>query len=525
MAKHAQGGPGAMQATELAEESRSGLDPFKRADLPTAPDPKGVQWIGVLGPGVIVLGAAIGSGEYLLGPALFVKYGFVLAWVMLASLIFQTIFNQEVMRYTLYTGEPVISGFMRTKPKSGFWATVYGILWFLQQGWPGWAAAAAGAVFFLFAGRIPDDASAADTNTLFWIAVATYGLCVLIVLFGRRIERTLEVLNWILVTVIIGGFIIMVALFTSPSTWGSALAGYVGYDTVTNDWNPIPSGVDLFLLGAVAAYAGAGGFTNLVLSNWARDKGYGMGSVSGYIPAAFGGGKVELSHTGTVFAPTMQNLSRWNGWWRLVRADQWGVFFIGALLGTWLPGVLYVEFIPRGRNIEDLGAAAALSDALGTVNPVLAVIVGIFAAWIMFKTQLDVLEGFVRGFTDMVWSGSKRLRAAARGDVRRVYYTLFALIVVFGLIALQIPAPVVLLALGANWAGVVFVIAALHLLHINTKYLPKEVQPPTWRRVALVAMSVFYFCFVWLFLFGGIIPDPNSDTAFVFNLSEYFAIE
>ena len=262
-----------------------------------------------------------------------------------------------------------------------------------------------------------------------------------------------------------------------------------------------------------------------MLSNWARDKGYGMGSVSGYIPAAFGGGKVELSHTGTVFAPTMQNLSRWNGWWRLVRADQWGVFFIGALLGTWLPGVLYVEFIPRGRNIEDLGAAAALSDALGTVNPVLAVIVGIFAAWIMFKTQLDVLEGFVRGFTDMVWSGSKRLRAAARGDVRRVYYTLFALIVVFGLIALQIPAPVVLLALGANWAGVVFVIAALHLLHINTKYLPKEVQPPTWRRVALVAMSVFYFCFVWLFLFGGIIPDPNSDTAFVFNLSEYFAIE
>ena len=228
MAQHADSGRGATATKDVALEARSGLEPFGHDDLPAPPDPKGMQWIGVLGPGVIVLGAAIGSGEYLLGPALFVKYGFVLAWVMLASLIFQTIFNQEVMRYTLYTGEPVISGFMRTRPKSGFWATVYGVLWFLQQGWPGWASAAAGAVFFLFAGRVADDASAADTSTLYWIAVGCYALCVLIVLFGRRIERTLEILNWILVTVIIGGFIIMVAVFTSPSTWWQAVVGYTG---------------------------------------------------------------------------------------------------------------------------------------------------------------------------------------------------------------------------------------------------------------------------------------------------------
>ena len=83
-----------------------------------APEPRGLQWIGVVGPGVIVLGAAIGSGEFLLGPATFVKYGLTLLWVVGVAAILQTIFNLELMRYTMATGEPVITGFMRTRPTS-----------------------------------------------------------------------------------------------------------------------------------------------------------------------------------------------------------------------------------------------------------------------------------------------------------------------------------------------------------------------------------------------------------------------
>lgn len=47
-------------------EARSGLNPFEKAELPSPPRPKGLAWIGVVGPGVIVLGASIGSGEFLL---------------------------------------------------------------------------------------------------------------------------------------------------------------------------------------------------------------------------------------------------------------------------------------------------------------------------------------------------------------------------------------------------------------------------------------------------------------------------
>jgi hypothetical protein len=101
-----------------AIEARSDLAPWTRFELTPAPSPKGLQWLGVVGPGVIVLGAWIGSGEFLLGPAAFVRYGLTLLWVSGLAIVLQTIFNTELLRYTLATGEPIFTGFMRTKPRT-----------------------------------------------------------------------------------------------------------------------------------------------------------------------------------------------------------------------------------------------------------------------------------------------------------------------------------------------------------------------------------------------------------------------
>ena len=95
---------------------------FQQAELPEPPRPRGLGWLRAVGPGVIALGVSIGSGEFLLGPATFVQHGFSLLWVVLIAITFQTIFNTEVLRYTLATGEPVFAGFMRTRPSSTLWA-------------------------------------------------------------------------------------------------------------------------------------------------------------------------------------------------------------------------------------------------------------------------------------------------------------------------------------------------------------------------------------------------------------------
>jgi hypothetical protein len=478
-----------------APESRSGLEPWKQAELPEPPRPKGLQWMGVVGPGVIVLGASIGSGEYLLGPANFVKYGLTLLWVTSVAVLLQTNFNAELMRYTMATGEPANTGFMRTKPHSTFWAVIYSLLYFLQVGWPGWAGAASGAFFFLVTRRV---AGPEEANVVYLIGVATFLACVVILLFGRRIERTLEILNWILVIAILGSFLVLALIFVAPATWIAAATGFFGFAPSTGKFLFLPEGADYFLIAAFAGFCGAGGVINLTLSNWARDKGYGMGGVAGYIPAAVGGKKVNLAHTGFTFVPDEQAMERWRGWWRVVKADQWVIYFIGAMLGMALPAVLYVTFLEPGTDIRGYGIAAALASSMAERLPLAGGVVAFLGAWILFKTQLDVMEGMVRAVTDILWTGSKRLRAWRGGDVRAIYYALLGVVVVWGLIALRMAQPILLLQISANVAGLTFVIAGVHLYYVNTRLLPKAVQPGIWPRVGLVALVVFYGGFSFL---------------------------
>jgi hypothetical protein len=490
--------PAIRRGTSGPIEARSGLDPWNRGELPAAPRPQGIGWMSAVGPGVIALGASIGSGEFLLGPAAFVKYGLSLLWIVGIASLLQTFFNLELMRYTMATGEPVFTGFMRTRPRSTFWAWFYSILYFLQMGWPGWAGAAAGALFFLVTRRLP---AAGDADLVYGSGVALFVFCGCILLIGRRIERTLEYLNWMMVIVILGGMGILAVLFVPLSTWLAAISGFVGYDTSSGTVRLLPSGADFFLLGAVAAYSGAGGVLNITLSNWARDKGYGMGSSVGYIPAAIGGKKVALAHTGSTFEPTRDALDRWRGWWRIVRADQWGVYFAGALLGMMLPALLYVTFLPAGTDIRGLGIAAALAHGVASQKgAIFGGAIAFLGVWLLFKTQLDILEGMTRAITDILWTGSKRIRAWRGGDVRIVYYGVLAVVILWGIVALRLTQPIVLLALSANMGGIVFIIGAMHLLYVNTTLLPPELRPPMSRRIALVALALFYGLFLGLWV-------------------------
>jgi hypothetical protein len=79
---------------------------------------------------------------------------------------------------------------------------------------------------------------------------------------------------------------------------------------------------------------------------------------------------------------------------------------------------------------------------------------------------------------------------------------------------LSLTPPYILLQLGANVAGLALVVTALHILRVNTTLLPEPLRPPLWRRIALVAMAAFYFVFVWLWLMGGVVPDPAKGFLF-----------
>jgi hypothetical protein len=87
------------------------------------------------------------------------------------------------------------------------------------------------------------------------------------------------------------------------------------------------------------------------------------------------------------------------------------------------------------------------------------------------------------------------------GDVRAVYYVVWAVLLIWGSIAINLAQPIVLIQLGAAMASVIFVFVAIHTFVVNRKLLPPELQPPWWRQVALWATAVFFgiFAGIWLY--------------------------
>ena len=87
-------------------------------------------------------GAAIGGGEWLMGPAVTAQYGGVIMWLALASILTQLAYNVEVGRYALYCGESIFVGYMRLLPGPRFWTFIYIFVDFFGL-WPYLAANAA----------------------------------------------------------------------------------------------------------------------------------------------------------------------------------------------------------------------------------------------------------------------------------------------------------------------------------------------------------------------------------------------
>ena len=97
--------------------------------------------------------------------------------------LLQVILNTEAIRYTLYTGEPMLSGYMRCKPGAPFWASFYSGINFFGI-WPGWAMTAATALAAAWIGYMPQDA---DSGTVRLFAYLIFFACLGIVLFGGKI--------------------------------------------------------------------------------------------------------------------------------------------------------------------------------------------------------------------------------------------------------------------------------------------------------------------------------------------------
>ncbi len=101
----------------------------------------------IIGASVIILATAIGSGEFVLWPNITQKVGLVFMWGAAVGFLIQYFINMEIERYTLATGETVVTGFTRFwKP----WWWLFIIMALCQNFWPGWATGGATTLSFAF---------------------------------------------------------------------------------------------------------------------------------------------------------------------------------------------------------------------------------------------------------------------------------------------------------------------------------------------------------------------------------------
>ena len=112
--------------------------------------------------------------------------------------------------------------------------------------------------------------------------------------------------------------------------------------------------------------------------------------------------------------------------------------------------------------------------------------------WVLFSTHLGNTDVLIRTVTDMIWAGSPRVRAWRRGNASSVYYIALFVFTVWGLWAINWGTAMALFKVGANIGGLILALAGFQVLRVNTRFLPKELQPPLWRKLALAACSVFY---------------------------------
>jgi len=627
------------------------LAPWTTGDLPPAPPSGWRSWTLLIGPGVLMAGASIGSGEWLAGPGVTAQYGGTLLWVATLSILAQVFCNLEMMRYTVYCGEPILVGALRTWPGPKLWILFYILLEFGHI-WPFNVASAAVPVAAAILGHLPGEGTirilgiSLSEHLLVKILACTLFLAAFIpLIFGGTVYKTLERIMTVKLVLVLGFLVLVTCFLISSTTMRDVMTGFVQIGTVPiraetvidgrhftitqsegqTDYklvgtaegeelviteflvqqgtqrrqfgigDPVPESLleardrlitrakdrvvperflveqrepdgvisveghidpenyqwrlervirtkgeeseqweeseslpddldaivdelvdrrglrrvqligyvrehgslpdlDWKMIAVFASIAGAGGLTNVLLSNYARDKGWGMGAHVGAISSAVGGTKVSLSHVGKVFPLTEGNRTRWRGWMRHIFRDQIAIWMVCCFIGMALPCMMSIEFI-RNAPVSGDRVAAMTAEGMDYRYPGLGLwsLTLIISFLVLYPGQIMSGDTIPRRWCDILWTASSRMHRVKEHQVKYVYYGIMAAYASWGLVALTLVGPLGILKLGGIFMNLALGGSALHTLYVNRTLLPDELKPNWFMQLGLVFCCLFFF--------------------------------
>lgn len=210
-------------------------------ELPEPPRFTWRNWALLIGPGLVMGGAAIGGGEWITGPAVTARYGAALMWLATLSILFQVVYNLEISRYTVYTGEPIFTGKFRLLPSPRFWLCAYLVLDFGSV-FPYLAASAATPLAATILGHIPDAQSTATTTVLGMEVVdktvftfSTYlafFLAIIPLVFGGKVYNSLKAIMSVKIVYVLAFLTFLAICFSKPVHWKEVGAGLISIGNI-----------------------------------------------------------------------------------------------------------------------------------------------------------------------------------------------------------------------------------------------------------------------------------------------------
>jgi hypothetical protein len=452
------------------------LDPLKLAVVPT--------FMGIfayVGPGILWAALAQGSGELIWWPYLTAKYGAAFLGILLPASLLQYWINLEICRYTTCTGETPITGFTRI----GTWyATIIWIGFIIEYAWSG-AYAAAGGTALSALTQFPVGWSP-KAQSLFW-AYLTIFVYLIALVFGRVVYLIVEKLSMLVVGITLVG---MAAALVQPKVL--AVSGvflkslFIPHAFIPSNWDP----KDTSILVTSIAYAGAGGFGQLFLGYYMRDKSIGMSKYIGRVTSPITGELEPIPATGYAFKDTPENRLQYKGWVKYFSFEN----FIGVFLNTlttaimcWLAwAVLLPEHkVPKGWEIAVV-QSAFFEVAWGAVGKALFLVV---AAAFLCDAWLQHADGFSRVQSDYFYANFKFARKL---PFRTWYYMFLSLFTVMTTITMALAQPGTLIVIRGVISFLAMSIFSPGLIYLNYFMMPKAF--PRWTKPHTITQVLMYFC-------------------------------
>lgn len=494
---------------------------WETASLIGAPQFTWRSWTLLLGPGLVMGASAIGGGEWLTGPLVTARYGAALLWLATLSILGQVLYNIEISRYTLYSGEPIFTGKFRIVPGPMFWLFLYLLLDFGSL-LPYLASNAAIPFSAMLLGRLPDPAT--DGTYLKVTGCILFLVMVLPLVIGGKVYTSIKWIMSFKLIVVFGFLMLLAVCYSTSDTWYEIVTGFVRFGNVpiispagaegrgevanvfTSWWNgtslpPLDYSM-IGILAAMAAISGNGGLTNTPISNYTRDQGWGMGYHVGAIPSIVGGHSITLSHVGKVFHVTAESLRRWKDWVWHVRREQIFVWMPACFLGLALPSMLSMQFLPRGTVPKDKwmaagmtadGVANAVAEKWGTgLGPVFWYLTLFCGFLVLASSMVATADGVLRRWVDVFWTSSARLRTWDVRHIGKFYFSVLCIYVGLGMLMLVLVKGDKLLVWSTNIYNYALGFSCWHTLVVNTTLLPRELKPGWLARIGLLAAGTFF---------------------------------